>query len=317
MKSVFVFLCCAGLSAQTPPVPPPPLPPSAFSNPPAVSPAPASVPPDTVVAEVDGKKYTAADVNKLMQSFPPQMVPAVRSNPQQALSYVLMMSHLASEAEKAKLDQNSPLKETLEYQRMNALAQAQINQVKNYQFNPAPEDEEKYYKAHPEKYEEANLKVIYVAFSANPAAGASAAGKKPLSQAEAKAKIEDLRKKLSAGGDFAQLAKENSDDKDSAAKGGEFPSLKRTSAYPDAIKNAIFALKPGEISEPIQQPNGFYLLRLEQMRVQPFDEVRVQIYEEMKNADFNTWMQALQKRYEVKVENPGYFASKPAAPPAR
>lgn len=316
MKSVIIFVCCAGLWAQ---VPSPARPPQAPPPPPAI-PAPAPqpqvvVPPDTVVAEVDGKKYTAAEVTKLIQIFPPQMAAAVRSDLKRALNFVLVMNYMASEAEKAKLDQASPLKETLEYQRLNALMQAEINQVRNYQFNPSPGEEEQYYKEHPDKYEEAKLKVIYVTFSANPPANPAAGAKKPLTEAEAKAKTEELRKKLVAGADFAELAKENSDDKESAGKGGDFPPLKRSSAYADAIKQAVFSLKPGEISEPLRQPNGFYLIRLEEKRTPPFAEIRTQLYEELKTKEFNDWMQALQKRYEVKVENPAYFASKPAAAP--
>jgi parvulin-like peptidyl-prolyl isomerase len=147
--------------------------------------------------------------------------------------------------------------------------------------------------------------------------------KKSLTEAEAKRKIEDLRKKLDSGADFAQLAKENSDDKESAEKGGEFPPLKQNSAYPEAIKKAVFELKPGQISQPLRQPNGFYLIRLDELRTQPYEEVRVQIYEEMKRKEFNEWMQGLQKRYEVKVENPDFFKIPtgipvpPKPPPAR
>ena len=115
---------------------------------------------------------------------------------------------------------------------------------------------------------------------------------------------------MEAGADFAQLAKENSDDKESSGNGGEFPPIKRTSAYPEAIKKAVFEMKPGQTSEPLRQPNGFYLIRLEELKTLPYDEVRVQIYDEMKRKEFNDWMQGLQKRYEVKVENPDFF--KPA-----
>ena len=70
------------------------------SGPPALPPIP-TIPPDTVVAEVDGKKYTAAQVDKLMDSFPPQMQNAIKSDLKRALNYVLTMHYLAAEAEKA------------------------------------------------------------------------------------------------------------------------------------------------------------------------------------------------------------------------
>ena len=78
----------------------------------------------------------------------------------------------------------------------------------------------------------------------------------------------------------------------------------------------MFSLKPGQVSEPLKEKNGFYLFRLESLTVQPYEKVRTQIYDELKQKGFGDWMQGLQKRYEVKVENPAYFATKPAAPPA-
>jgi peptidyl-prolyl cis-trans isomerase C len=314
---VLASLACAQiLSAQTPTPISPATPRQLGPTAPMAVPPPPNVPPETVVAEVDGKKFTAAEVNKLMEGFPPQMQLAIKSDPKRALGYILMTRHLANEAEKAKLEQQSPLKETLEYQRMNALAQAEINQVRNFQFNPSPEEVEKYYKANPGKYQEAKIKVIYVAFSANAVTSSDPKAKKPLSEAEAKAKIEDLRKRVTSGADFGQMAKENSDDKESASKDGDFPPLKRTSPYPEDIKSAVFALKPGEISAPLRQANGFYLIRLEQLKLQSFQEIQPEAYEEMKSKDFNEWMQALQKRFDVKVENPAYFTAKPPAPAA-
>ncbi|MGI8743448.1 MAG: peptidylprolyl isomerase [Bryobacteraceae bacterium] len=314
--TVFVLSLSSTVFAQVPPVSPS----TGLKNLapiPSVQPASpqAAVAPDAVVCQIDGKKYTAAEVSKLLQYFPPQMQLAIKSDPRKALSYILTMRYLAGEAEKAKLDQQSPNKEALEYQRLNTLAQAQINQVRNFQFNPTPDQQEQYYKANPDHYQEAKMKVIYVAFSANPVASSDPKTKKSLTEAEAKAKIEDLRKKVSSGGDFSQIAKENSDDKESAPKGGDFPPLKRNSPYPEDIKKAVFALKPGRVSEPLRQPNGFYLIRLEELKSQPYEEVRTQIYEEMKQKDFNEWMQALQKRYEVKIENPAYFTATPPPVP--
>ena len=264
------------------------------------------VPPDSIVAEVDGKKYTAAEVSKLLEDFPPDLHLAIQSNPK-SLGLVLLTRYLAGEAAKAKLDQQSPLKESLAYQRLQAMAQAQINEVSNFKMNPNPDQQEQFYKANPDRYQEAKIKVVYVAFTTNPVQNQDTGAKKSLTEAEAKRKAEELRKRLEGGADFAQLAKESSDDKESAGKGGDFPPLKRTSAYPDAIKKAVFDMKAGETSQPLRQPNGFYLIRLDQLRTQPYDEVRAQIYDEMKRKDFNEWMQGLQKRYEVKVENPEFF----------
>lgn len=286
---------------------------SSATPPAATAPPDKPVAPDSIVAEVDGKKYTAAEVSKLLEDFPPELNLAIKGNPK-SLGLVLLTRYLAGEAAKAKLDQQSPLKEMLAYQRVQAMAQAQINDVSNFKINPTLEQQEQFYKANPDRYQEAKIKVIYVAFTTSPVANSDPNAKKSLTEAEAKRKTEDLRKQLESGADYAQLAKESSDDKESAAKGGEFPALKRSSAYPEAIKKAVFDLKPGQISQPLRQPNGYYLIRLEEVKTLPYEEVRTQIYDEMKRKDFNEWMQGLQKRYEVKVENPDFFKPQTGTP---
>lgn len=307
---VYVALAYAPGWAQISPATPPPAPAA-----PAASPA-APIPPDAVVAEVDGQKITYAQAEKLMALFPPQMQAATRNDPKRALGYIIMLKHLAAEAEKAKLDKESPLKETLEYNRIAALSQAEINQIHNVDVKVETEDEKKFYKENPDRFKEAKVKVIYVSFSATPTVKQDGATKKLRTEAEAKTLIEDLRKQIDGGADFAKLARENSDDKESVAKDGDFGIIKRSSSYPDPIKNAVFALKAGQVSEPVRQPNGFYLLKLESSTQQPYDAVRAQISEELKQKGFSDVMAALQKRYDVKVENPAYFAPKTTGPPA-
>jgi peptidyl-prolyl cis-trans isomerase C len=286
MKIAFVpllFLLISPLSsAQTPPA------------------APSTVAPTTVVAEVDGKKYTAAEVDQLLAGLPPQVQAAFKRDPKQGLGYILMVRHLAREAEKHKLDQQSPLKEALEYGRDSLLSQAEINQVRNVDVNVEPADQEKYYKEHLDRFQDAKVRVIYVAFSSS----------RP--EADAKTKIEGLRKQIVDGADFGKVARENSDDKESAAKDGDFGIIQRGSPYPESIKNAVFSLKPGQVSEPIREKNGFYLLRLESVALKPYNDVRTQIFDELKQKGFDTWMRATQKRYEVKIEDPAYFKPAPA-----
>jgi len=196
--------------------------------------------------------------------------------------------------------------------RLQVLGNAELT-IHGNSFPVTQADEEQYYKDHPDKFQEAKVRVIYVAF--NPAPGKTGAeGKLPL-EAEAKAKIEDLRKQIVAGADFGKLARENSDDKTSAGKDGDFGTIKHSSPYPDPIKTAVFALKPGELSEPIRQPNGFYLIRLEELHTVPYDDVSGQIATDIRQDKFKDWTKSLQTQYSIKVIDPAYFA--PKAPPAQ
>jgi peptidyl-prolyl cis-trans isomerase C len=297
------FLASALLYGQTPgqaqaPVTINPGTPTVATPPPAVS-------PDTVVAEVNGKKYTAADLDKLITMLPAQYQPMARSQPQM-LTQVFLMQRLADDAEKAGLDQKAPFKEQLEMSRIQVLSTAELSEVNNtMQITEA--DERKYYGENPDKFKQVKVRVIYVSF--NPTPGKAAPGGKKLpTEAEAQAKIEDLEKQIKGGADFGKLARENSDDQASAAKDGDFGVVKLDSSYPQPIKTAVFALKQGEVSAPIKQPNGFYLIRADEVNQQLFNEAAMQVIQAVKQAKFQEWLKGLQAQYSVKIENQDYFA---------
>ncbi len=318
MRSFAIAILFGGLlCGQAPQAPPEPQPVQIAPGTPAVKPppqpapaaAPAPIAPDTVVIEVAGQKFTAAELDKLIAGLPPQLQQTARMQPQ-ILSQLFFYKKLAAEAEKDGLEKQSPYKEALEINRLQVLAQAELTSHQN-SLTISDADKEKYYKEHPEKYKEAKVRAIFVAF--NPTGKPAPDGKKVVTEAEAKAKIDDLRKQIVAGGDFGKLARENSDDSSSAAKDGDFGVIKPNSTYPQPVKTAVFALKAGEISQPIRQPSGFYLLRLDALDVQPYNEVFPQIATDLRQELFNDWVKGLQAEYKVKVENPAYFTPRSPA----
>src|ERR1700675_2418900 len=117
MKSfVLPFLFSALVYSQTrlPPkiTPGTPAPPQA-PVPEATAPAAAAPPiaPDTVVLEANGKKYTKAEIDKIIESLPPQLQQNARMQPQM-FSQLFFYQQLAADGEKAGLDKEDPWKET-------------------------------------------------------------------------------------------------------------------------------------------------------------------------------------------------------------
>jgi peptidyl-prolyl cis-trans isomerase C len=266
---------------------------------------PPPVSPDTVVAEVNGKKYTAAEIDKIISMLPAQYQAAAHSQTQ-ILGQVFLMQKLADDAQKAGLDQKEPFKEQLEMSRIQVLSTAELSDVNNT-MKLTEDEEQKYYKDNPDKFKEVKVRVIYISF--NPTPGKAAAGGKKLpTEAEAQAKIEDLANQIKGGADFGKLARENSDDQTSAAKDGDFGVIKLDSSYPQPIKTAVFALKQGEVSAAIKQPNGFYLIRAEEINQKSFNDAVMQIIQAVKQAKFQDWLKGMQGQYSVKIENPAYFA---------
>lgn len=75
----------------------------------------------------------------------------------------------------------------------------------------------------------------------------------------ARTKIEGIRKRIMAGEKFAKLAAELSDDPSSAKSGGDLSFFRRGQMEP-TIEDAAFALKDGELSQPIRTPYGYHLV---------------------------------------------------------
>ncbi|HEV8240103.1 MAG TPA: peptidylprolyl isomerase [Thermoanaerobaculia bacterium] len=95
----------------------------------------------------------------------------------------------------------------------------------------------------------------------------------------ARQKAEGLLARIKAGGDFAAIARESSDDTGSRNDGGLLPWFSRGEMVPP-FEQAAFALKTGQTSGVVESPFGFHVLRLEDQRpaaAVPFEEAKPQI----------------------------------------
>ena len=142
---------------------------------------------------------------------------------------------------------------------------------------------------------------MYVAFSTEPSG-------KSLSEPQAKAKIEKLLAQVRAGADFVKLVKENSDDADSKANNGDFGTpIQRSDNLPPEILKAIFGLKQGEVSDPVRTTSGFYLYRMEELTVEPYEQAKDNIFIQIQQLKFQKWYQEVRKTVEVKITKPEFF----------
>ncbi|WP_407297747.1 SurA N-terminal domain-containing protein [Stutzerimonas zhaodongensis] len=79
--------------------------------------------------------------------------------------------------------------------------------------------------------------------------------------ADAKAKIDDISKRLASGEDFAALAKELSEDPGSAKEGGDL-GFAGPGVYDPAFEEALYGLEEGQVSEPVRSEFGWHLIKL-------------------------------------------------------
>lgn len=115
----------------------------------------------------------------------------------------------------------------------------------------------------------------------NAGADASAA-EKSAARAKATALLDQLRKNPA---DFARLARENSQDPGSAEQGGDLGVTER-GAFVKPVEDAIYALKPGQISNVVESEYGYHIITVTEVKpaaVRPLDEVKTEIAAELRN----------------------------------
>jgi peptidyl-prolyl cis-trans isomerase D len=101
-------------------------------------------------------------------------------------------------------------------------------------------------------------------------------GKPAADEPKIKAEAEDLLKQLRAGADFGDLAKKNSEDPGSAAKGGDLDWVTRGQMVPE-FEKATFSLKVNAISDLVKTQYGYHIIQVlahEDARPKPFAEVK-------------------------------------------
>ena len=276
--------------------------PAAAPNPSASGKAPTelpNLPDDEVIAKFeDHTQLTMGDLRKFIAAMPPEQQPLAIADPTTWVIGFAHMKQMAAMAEKNKLFEQSPLKEQLELQRLYLLANAEGSDRLLNILVEGPEIAKEYDLTR-DKYKQVKVSMIYIAFG----------GSGPKEE-QAKAKAEKLLAQIRKGADFTKLVRENSDDETSKAKDGLFGTLSPSDNIPDALRAAVFQLKEGETSEPIAQPNGFYLLRANQITYKPLSEVRDQIFNELKSRKWQEWLGQMAKEAEPTFPSPKFQPKK-------
>jgi len=294
--TIYLFACLVAVRAQTPDA----------MRPALILP---DLPDETVICTFDdGVTFTMGEFKRVYGALTPDMQQMALRNRSEWLHEYSLMRKLTKMAEASKLDQESPYKEALTYSRLALLSQAQIMEMNN-SATVQPAEIVKDYDIHKEKYKQARVKAIYISFGSSPSKG-----KKALTEEEAKAKAAKLVAAARGGADFIKLVKENSEDETSKAKDGDFGTFRMSDNIPDAIRAAVFALKQGEVSDPVRQPNGFYVFRSEEATYRPLSQVRDEIFMALKTQHFQEVMDRLNNEARVKSVNPAFLGGGPLAP---
>jgi peptidyl-prolyl cis-trans isomerase SurA len=167
------------------------------------------------------------------------------------------------------------------------------------------EELEAYYNAHQDEFhreERVSLSEIFV----------STAGMDAVAQAAAEKKARDLVARANKGENFAELAKQNSDDASTAQDGGGLPLMVKGDLGP-ALEAAVWDKARGFVTDPIPRtdaPTGFVILRVndhQKAGLASFEEVQ----REVENKLYQPRFQPAMRAYLTKLREAAFLEIKP------
>jgi peptidyl-prolyl cis-trans isomerase C len=227
-----------------------------------------------VVGKVGDFVLRAADIERLINNQPAEAQKKLRDDPEQRSSFVrqtLLTIAVANKAKGEGFDRKPEVKEQLGYLTDQFIAQEYLSRVVIADITVPDEALRKYYLEHQQDFSlPETVKARHIFIEAPKDAAADLKKK-------ARAKAEKVLKQLKNGGDFAGLAREYSEDADSAAKGGELGSISPGKTNSEEFEKALFALKAGELSDIVETPFGYHIIKVDERkekRTATLDETR-------------------------------------------
>ncbi len=166
------------------------------------------------------------------------------------------------------------------------------------------QDARKYYAGNPGYFlTPEQVRARHILIKVDPEAGAEA-------KAQARKQIEELRKRVLAGEDFAALAREYSQDPGSSANGGDLGFFGREQMVP-AFSQAAFALEVGELSQVVITDFGYHLIQLTDRKPEsalPYEDIKAQIVQYLQHEKTMTALEELAAKLRDKADIQEYAA---------
>lgn len=261
--------------------------------------------PATTVCET---RITRAQFEKLVLAIQPNMPAQTRQQLAGTYPRLLVMAH---ETEKRGLEHDSRVQELLAFSRLQIFSQELVRDVQDRAAKISGNDISDFYDSHQTVFEVAGLQRIFVP-NRRRFAPAGHASKKSVSRAEDDAgaamtrEAVDLQKRATGGEDFTALQKE----------AYQAAGITGAAAFPDLARvrrdrlppghALIFDLKPGQVSELINDSSGHYIYKMVSKDVQSLPEVEEEIRDRLRSQRVAEMMRQIQDPFKIE-RNPDYF----------
>ncbi len=223
-----------------------------------------------------------ADFDRLINDQPVEAQKKLRDNPEERSNFIRQILLTVAVANKAKgdgFDRKPEVKEQISYLTDQFIAQQYLSKIVIANITVPDDDLKKYYQEHQQDFtlpETVKARHIFIEAPKD----ASEELKK-----KAKAKAEKVVALAKNGEDFPRLARDYSEDAESAAKGGELGSISPGKTNSEEFEKALFALKAGEIGNIVQTPFGYHIIKVDERKEKKtatFDEAREYIRKRLK-----------------------------------
>src|SRR5579863_10171829 len=153
-----------------------------------------------------------------------------------------------------------------------------------------------HYEAHKGEMDQLHARHILIRFQGS--AVPLRLNQKDLTDAEALEKAKDLRAKILAGAKFTEVAQAESDDVGSGQNGGDLDPFGHGAMIPE-FEKAAFALKVGELSQPVRSAFGYHLILVETHTTKTFDDALPDILKAVGPASADKAVEELKNKAKV------------------
>jgi peptidyl-prolyl cis-trans isomerase C len=254
----------------------------------------------TAIAKVGDTKIVYGDLNKLIQMMPPSYQAMFSSTEQvnNLLQRQIDNTLFSQEARRLKIDKNPDVQYKIEEFTKGILTQALLEETVNKNITVSDEEIKQYYDANTSEFlvpERMKASHILIAVPAD----ASESVKK-----EKKARAEEILARIKKGEDFAELAKQYSDDAATKNRGGVIGFFSKGSKEP-AFEEAAAKLKKDEVSNPVLTSKGYDIIKMLETKAaetKSLEESRSRISNKLEQKKRNEAIEALLKDIKARTE---------------
>jgi peptidyl-prolyl cis-trans isomerase C len=264
-----------------------------------------------VVIRINGEPVTQSDFEAVFAQLPEDMQRQFASAPGKMAfaEQLIRLKLMEQEARKLGLDRDPKVAAQLAADRANILANAAAQKVIA---QPSDAAIRTFYDQNRGRFEAVDISHIVFAYEGGQIRPRD--GRRPPTESEAIDKALAVSRRLKKGGDFAAIARQASDEVQTAQKGGELGSF-TPGMLPQDLEARIFAMQPGQVSEPIPSPLGVHIFRMNSHVTQPMERVRASIAQRMRQQTMFDRIEILRRSAKIEFDEKYFPQPKIAIPP--